>query len=186
MQVDETVKPVAQFTAGTNAGFEILQSFVNKRIKIYSDKRNDPNADVLSNLSPWFHMGQVSVQRAVLYVKKHASHYSKSFVEESVVRRELADNFCYYNENYDSIEGASDWARKTLNDHKKDKRPYLYTREQLEKSQTHDRLWNAAQIQLRNTGKMHGFMRMYWAKKILEWTKSPEDALSDAIFLNDH
>lgn len=186
LKLDETVKPVEKFKAGTNAGIEALQSFVSKRIKIYDDKRNDPNTDACSNLSPWFHIGQLSVQRAVLYVKKHASKNSKSFIEEAVVRRELSDNFCFYNENYDKLEGATDWARKTLNDHRKDKREYVYTREQLEKALTHDRLWNAAQLQLRNEGKMHGFMRMYWAKKILEWTESPEVALADAIYLNDH
>lgn len=184
--LDETVEPVIEYKAGTNAGIEALQSFVGKRIKIYDDKRNNPNANALSNMSPWFHIGQVSVQRAVLYVKKEASQYSKGFIEEAVVRSELSDNFCYYNENYDNLQGAFDWARKSLNDHKKDKRQHLYTRQQLETAQTHDRLWNAAQLQLCNEGKMHGFMRMYWAKKILEWTESPEVALADAIYLNDH
>ena len=183
---DETVLPVDKFQPGTAEGHKALQKFVSKRIKIYDEKRNDPNNDAVSDLSPWFHFGQLSVQRAVLYVKKEASSYSKGFIEESVVRRELSENFCYYNENYDSVKGATDWAKKTLNDHKKDKRPYLYTREQLEKALTHDRLWNAAQLQLRNEGKMHGFMRMYWAKKVLEWTESPETALADALYLNDH
>ena len=183
---DESVKPVDKFQAGTTAGFKQLQSFVSKRIKMYDEKRNDPNNNAVSDLSPWFHFGQLSVQRAVLYVKKEASGYSKGFIEESVVRRELSENFCYYNENYDNIKGATEWAQKTLNDHRKDKRQHIYTREQLEKALTHDRLWNAAQLQLRNEGKMHGFMRMYWAKKILEWTESPEKALADAIYLNDH
>ena len=186
LKLDNTVKPVDDFKAGTISGHEALQSFIDTRIKIYSDKRNDPTIDGLSNMSPWFHIGHVSVQRAVLYVKKRSSQYSKDFIEEAVVRRELADNFCHYNKNYDKVEGAYDWARKTLDDHKNDKRPYLYTRKQLEMAETHDDLWNAAQIQLRNEGKMHGFMRMYWAKKILEWTKSPEVALQDAIYLNDH
>ena len=119
---------------------------------------------------------------------KLKSKYTKSveaFLEESIVRRELADNFCYYNENYDKLEGAYDWARKTLEDHAKDKREYLYTEEQLGKGETHDPLWNAAQVQLVKEGKMHGFLRMYWAKKILEWTKSPQDALRISIYLND-
>ena len=125
------VEPVTTFTPGTKAGLENLQEFVSKRIKLYGAKRNDPNESALSNLSPWVNMGQISMQRAVVYVKKNGSTHSesvKSFVEEGVVRRELSDNFCYYNDNYDSLDGATDWARKTLNDHKKDKREYVYTR----------------------------------------------------------
>ena len=103
-----------------------------------------------------------------------------------IVRSELSDNFCYYQENYDNIKGGYDWAVKTLNDHRKDKREYLYTKEELDLAQTHDELWNAAQIQLKTEGKIHGFMRMYWAKKILEWTESPEKALEIALYFNDH
>jgi len=183
------VEPVSDFfTPGTKAGLENLNEFVSKRIKAYGSSRNDPNVVALSNLSPWVNMGQISMQRAVLYVKKHGKNHSESvasFVEEAIVRRELSDNFCYYNENYDKLEGATDWARKTLNDHRKDKRVYLYSREQLEEGKTHDDLWNASQLQLIKEGKLHGFLRMYWAKKILEWTKSPEEALTEALRLND-
>ena len=186
LKLDFSVKPSELFQGGTKAGLACLEAFVKKRIKIYTDKRNDPTEDALSNLSPWFHMGNLSVQRAVLYVKKHASSHSASFVEESVVRRELSDNFCYYNPHYDSVKGASKWAQDTLETHKKDKREFVYTRKEFEEAKTHDNLWNAAQRQLVKEGKMHGFMRMYWAKKILEWTESPEQALEEALFLNDH
>lgn len=182
------VEPVGNFPPGTNAGLKNLKEFVDKRIKAYGGQRNDPNVAALSNMSPWVNMGQVSMQRAVLYVKKHGKSYSDSvasFVEEAVVRRELSDNFCYYNKNYDSVKGATDWAQKTLNDHKQDKREYLYTRQQLEEGKTHDDLWNAAQLQLVKEGKLHGFLRMYWAKKVLEWTESPEVALKEALRLND-
>lgn len=182
------VEPVDNFPPGTNAGLKNLKEFVDKRIKAYGGQRNDPNVAALSNMSPWVNMGQVSMQRAVLYVKKHGKSYSDSvasFVEEAVVRRELSDNFCYYNKNYDSVKGATDWAQKTLNDHKQDKREYLYTRQQLEEGKTHDDLWNAAQLQLVKEGKLHGFLRMYWAKKVLEWTESPEVALKEALRLND-
>lgn len=108
-----------------------------------------------------------------------------AFCEEAIVRRELSDNFCFYNDDYDNFNGLTTWAQKTLNDHRKDKRDYLYTMAQFEKGHTHDDLWNAAQIQMVNEGKMHGFLRMYWAKKILEWTKSPEEALEVGIYLND-
>lgn len=180
--------PVATFQAGTRAGLANLQDFVESRLKGYGATRNDPNAGTLSNLSPWVNHGQISMQRAVLYVKQHGKSHSESvasFVEEGIVRRELSDNFCYYNDKYDSIQGAADWARKTLKDHSKDKRDHLYTRQELEEGRTHDDLWNAAQLQLVTEGKLHGFLRMYWAKKVLEWTESPEVALQEAQRLND-
>ncbi|XP_055627562.1 deoxyribodipyrimidine photo-lyase [Toxorhynchites rutilus septentrionalis] len=188
LEVDRTVDEVSWAVPGYTGGVTTLQSFVEKRLRKFSTKRNDPTNDALSNLSPWFHFGQISVQRCVLAVKQYGKGFSEgvaAFCEEAIVRRELADNFCYYNKNYDSLKGAYDWAQKTLNDHRKDKRIYVYSREQLEQAKTHDDLWNAAQIQMVNEGKMHGFLRMYWAKKILEWTKTPEEALEIAIYLND-
>ncbi|NXE39616.1 PHR lyase, partial [Ptilorrhoa leucosticta] len=188
LQVDHTVKEVEWATPGTAAGLAVLKSFIAERLKSFSTHRNDPNKAALSNLSPWLHFGQVSTQRAILEVQKHRRTYKDSvdaFVEEAVVRRELAENFCYYNENYDSVQGAYDWAQTTLKLHAKDKRPYLYSLQELEQGTTHDPLWNAAQLQMVREGKMHGFLRMYWAKKILEWTRSPEEALQFAIYLND-
>ncbi|CAG0884475.1 unnamed protein product [Cyprideis torosa] len=187
LEVDESIGPVKWATPGTAAGLRVLEEFLTKRMKKY-EKRNDPNEEALSNLSPWFHYGQVAPQRAILEVslsRKANPKAADSFIEEALVRRELSDNFCFYNPRYDSIEGAADWARKTLNDHKNDVREYLYSFEEFEGSRTHDDLWNAAQIQLVREGKMHGFLRMYWAKKILEWTTSPEEALAFAIKLND-
>lgn len=183
------VEPVQEFfRPGTSAGLENLKQFVEERMKQYSSGRNDPNLEALSNLSPWVNMGQVSMQRAVLYVKQHGKKYSESvaaFVEEAVVRRELSDNFCYFNTEYDSVKGAADWAKKTLNEHRKDRREFVYSREQLEQGKTHDDLWNASQLQLIREGKLHGFLRMYWAKKVLEWTNSPEEALEETLRLND-
>uniref|UniRef100_H3CQU8 Deoxyribodipyrimidine photo-lyase n=1 Tax=Tetraodon nigroviridis TaxID=99883 RepID=H3CQU8_TETNG len=171
----------------------MLESFIDVRLKRFDSQRNDPNAAALSQLSPWIRFGHVSAQRVALQVQRGGRKLGvgvSSFIEELVVRRELTDNFCFYNEKYDSVEvprppGAYEWARKTLKDHAKDKRPYIYTREQLEKAETHDKLWNAAQFQVVREGKMHGFLRMYWAKKILEWTPSPEEALASALYLND-
>jgi len=110
---------------------------------------------------------------------------SSSFLEELVVRRELSDNFCYYNSCYDSCSGFPDWAKETLRRHEKDRREYIYTPEELEAARTHDPLWNAAQLEMVHTGKMHGYLRMYWAKKIPEWTELPDDALRSAVYLND-
>uniref|UniRef100_A0A8C6X9W6 Deoxyribodipyrimidine photo-lyase n=1 Tax=Naja naja TaxID=35670 RepID=A0A8C6X9W6_NAJNA len=188
LQVDRSVKEVEWATPGSASGLKVLEEFVKDRLKCFGSDRNDPNRPALSNLSPWFHFGQVAVQRAILEVRKHRTRYKESvegFVEEAVVRRELADNFCFYNPNYDKVEGAYDWAKTTLKLHAQDKRPYLYTLEQLEEGKTHDPLWNAAQLQMVHEGKMHGFLRMYWAKKILEWTRSPEEALQFSIYLND-
>jgi len=117
---------------------------------------------------------------------KSADKKSKdAFLEELIVRRELSDNFCFYNANYDNFEGFPAWAKKTLNEHRNDRRKYLYTPEQFENALTHDELWNAAQMEMVKKGKMHGYMRMYWAKKILEWTESPEQAMEIAVYLND-
>jgi deoxyribodipyrimidine photo-lyase len=110
---------------------------------------------------------------------------SSSFLEELVVRRELSDNFCYYNSNYDTFDGFPDWAKETLRKHEKDRREYLYTLKEMDTAQTHDDLWNAAQLEMVYKLKMHGYLRMYWAKKILEWTESPADALQAAIYLDD-
>ncbi|XP_067417200.1 deoxyribodipyrimidine photo-lyase-like isoform X2 [Emydura macquarii macquarii] len=148
LQVDRTVTEVAWATPGTAGGLAVLESFVAERLKFFATDRNNPNRAALSNLSPWFHFGQVSVQRAILEVQKYRGKYKESvdgFVEEAVVRRELADNFCYYNRNYDEVEGAYEWAKTSLKLHAQDKRSHLYELEQLEEGKTHDPLWNAAQ-----------------------------------------
>uniref|UniRef100_A0A3B4XLX0 Deoxyribodipyrimidine photo-lyase n=1 Tax=Seriola lalandi dorsalis TaxID=1841481 RepID=A0A3B4XLX0_SERLL len=188
LQVDRTVGEPEWATPGTKGGIAMLESFIDVRLKLFDTKRNDPNADALSHLSPWIRFGHLSAQRVALQVQhsgKKAGQSVSSFIEELVVRRELTDNFCFYNKKYDSVEGASEWAQKTLEVHAEDNRPYLYTRQQLEEAKTHDKLWNAAQYQMVSEGKMHGFLRMYWAKKILEWTSSPKEALSIALYLND-
>lgn len=188
LDVDRTVGEVEWAKPGTLAGMAMLESFIDLRLKNFDTQRNDPNFQALSQLSPWIRFGQVSAQRVARQVQNKGNSASpsvSSFIEELVVRRELTDNFCFYNKKYDSVEGAKEWAQKTLKDHAKDSREYIYTREQLEKSKTHDKLWNAAQYQGVIEGKIHGFLRMYWAKKILEWTSSPEEALSIALYLND-
>ncbi|KAJ6308248.1 hypothetical protein OIU76_017931 [Salix suchowensis] len=178
---------------GEDAAMEVLMGskdgFLTKRLKNYSTDRNNPlKPKGLSGLSPYLHFGQVSAQRCALEARKVRNLSPQSadaFLEELIVRRELADNFCFYQPNYDSIHGAWEWARKTLADHASDKREHIYSKEQLEKAQTADPLWNASQLEMVCHGKMHGFMRMYWAKKILEWTRGPEEALAIAIYLND-
>ncbi|URD78308.1 FAD binding domain of DNA photolyase [Musa troglodytarum] len=178
---------------GEEAAMEALMGrkdgFLTKTLKLYDSDRNDPvKPRALSGLSPYLHFGQISAQRCALEawkLRKSCRQSVDAFLEELIVRRELADNFCYYQPHYDSLQGAWGWARKTLMDHTADKREHIYTKEQLEKAETADPLWNASQHEMVYHGKMHGFMRMYWAKKILEWTNGPEEALSIAIYLND-
>ncbi|KAJ8764206.1 hypothetical protein K2173_005386 [Erythroxylum novogranatense] len=178
---------------GEDAGMEVLMGskngFLTKRFNDYSTNRNNPlKPKALSGLSPYLHFGHISAQRCALEarkVRKLCPQSVDTFLEELIVRRELADNFCYYQPHYDSLQGAWEWARKTLQDHACDKREQIYSTDQLEKAQTTDPLWNASQLEMVHYGKMHGFMRMYWAKKILEWTRGPEEALSISIYLND-
>lgn len=187
LNTDLNVKQINWLTPGEKIANKTLALFISNGLAGYSTRRNDPNLDGQSNLSPYLHFGQISAQRiAIEAMKSSAPEADKAaFLEELIVRRELSDNYCYYNTNYDTFEGFHSWAKESLNIHRNDKREFIYTKEQLEYGRTHDKLWNAAQIEMIKTGKMHGFMRMYWAKKILEWTMSPEDAISIAIYLND-
>ena len=164
-----------------------LRRFIENKLALYSLTRNDPTAHGQSGLSPYLHFGQLSAQRVALEVGSRGADKAsgEAFLEELIVRKELSDNFCFYNPDYDSFAGFPEWAKKTLDDHRKDPREYLYTRSEFETAATADELWNAAQTEMVKKGKMHGYMRMYWGKKILEWSESPEQALETAIYLND-
>jgi deoxyribodipyrimidine photo-lyase len=172
---------------GEKEGKKICHHFIKNKLSDYDRGRNDPNRDAQSRLSPYLHFGQISAQRVALEVLKNGAQGPNrdAFLEELIVRRELADNYCYYNPDYDNFQGFPDWAKKSLKEHRKDKRDYVYTYKQFEEGKTHDSLWNAAQKEMVKTGKMHGYMRMYWAKKILEWTDTPEQAQKIAIDLNN-
>lgn len=187
--VDSSVNVVAWANPGTKAAFEVLHSFIKDRLKGFDAQRNNPANPSLSGLSPWFHFGHIAPQRSILEVSAVRNLYGRSadiFIEEAFNRRELADNFCFYNPLYDCLQGAREWAQETLMTHSKDKRGIAYSREQLENAKTTDDLWNAAQRQLVHTGKMHGFLRQYWAKKILEWcAEGPQTAIDWAVYLND-
>ncbi|MGM0365475.1 MAG: deoxyribodipyrimidine photo-lyase [Actinomycetota bacterium] len=171
---------------GEKEAFRVMELFLENKLKSYAADRNDPNREGTSNLSAYLHFGQISAQRIALEALKFEPDDSQgTFLEELIIRKELSDNFCYYNKNYDSFAGFPRWARDTLARHMADRRPYLYSLEQLENAQTHDKLWNAAQNEMLKTGKMHGYMRMYWAKKMLEWISSPQKSMEAAIYLND-
>jgi len=187
LKVDQQVSTLDSIKSGEKAADETLKDFLKLRLRKYHQKRNDPNEDAQSGFSPYLHFGHISAQRIALEVLRSDSNEAdkEDFIEELVVRKELSDNFCLYNENYDKFEGFPDWAKKTLDEHRQDPRQYIYSERQFENAETHDDLWNAAQKEMVLTGKMHGYLRMYWAKKILEWTESPERALETAIYLND-
>ena len=187
LKINREVKEIDWIKPGESAASLLLKDFLENKFERYADERNDPNKNALSNLSPYLHFGQISAQRIALTVQQFYQNNpsAETFLEELIVRRELSDNFCYFNSKYDSFDGFHDWAKGTLNEHRKDKREFVYSLEEFERANTHEDLWNAAQSELLFTGKMHGYMRMYWAKKILEWSKSPEEALHIAIYLND-
>lgn len=150
------------------------------------DNRNNPLAHATSRLSQAIHFGHVSAQRLALFTQSLPQTPARdSFFEQLVVRRELAENYCYYNENYDNFEGFPLWAQQTLRVHSIDKRPYIYTTDQFEQATTHEPFWNAIQKELVKNGYLNGYLRMYWAKKILEWTPDPMVAQEIAIYLND-
>ena len=186
LKIDFSVQEVDWLVPGEIAAKNKL-NLLHDSLAGYDECRNDPTKDALSNLSPYFHFGHISPQRVALDIKNSSlpEQDKNSFLEEMIVRRELSDNFCEYEPNYDYFEGFHEWAKKTLNEHRNDEREYLYPKEQFEHADTHDPLWNAAQNQMMNKGKMHGYMRMYWAKKILEWSPNPEEAMQVAIDLND-
>lgn len=185
LRIERKAKRIDFFHGGTSEAKKRLKLFIEEKLEKYPDLRNDPTADCLSNLSPYLHFGQISPLYIALKVMATKSQAAEVFLEELIVRRELSLNYVFYNPFYDSFEGLPSWAKKTLYEHAKDSRPYLYSLEELEEAKTHDPYWNAAQMEMVITGKMHGYMRMYWGKKILEWTRSPEEAFKIALYLNN-
>lgn len=184
---DSTPNVLHANISGEKAASKRLRTFIKCKLDSYPMLRNDPGIDAQSGLSPYVHFGQISAQRVALEVMASSSPQASKdeFLDELIIRRELADNFCEFNPHYDSMSAFPDWAKATLDIHRVDERAYIYSKAQLEQCNTHDELWNAAQRELLASGRMHGYMRMYWAKKILEWTESPEQALKIAINLND-
>jgi len=165
---------------GRNEALGRLAVFLAAPAHFYDTARNDPGREVTSDLSPYLHFGQISPLEVA-----RAAWDRPGFLEELIVRRELAINFTWYNEQYDSINCLPEWAKKTLLEHAYDTRDYLYSYEELRQADTHDPFWNAAQKEMILTGRMHNYMRMYWGKKILEWSETPETGYLHAIRLND-
>lgn len=185
LKVNRNVSRAKEYSGGTASAKKRLLYFIMEKCNDLEKLRNDPSLDYLSHMSPYLHFGQVSPLYIALQIKKAAPKDSNVYLEELIVRRELGINFVQYNSHYDCFEGLPAWAKKTLLDHKRDKREYTYSLDTLENADTHDPYWNAAQNEMVLGGKMHGYMRMYWGKKILEWSPEPEEAFFQANYLNN-
>ena len=185
LAIDRSVKRVTSFVGGTSKAKALLEDFLVEKIDRYDELKNEPGESYSSGLSPYLHFGQISP----LYITQRLGEFPETitagFLEELIVRRELGVNFVFYNDKYDSYESLPQWAKSTLEKHRPDGRDELYSREDLEMGNTHDPYWNAAQMEMVLTGKMHGYMRMYWGKKILEWTADPSEAYATALYLNN-
>jgi deoxyribodipyrimidine photo-lyase len=185
LNIDRSVARVETYHGGTSQAKRHLRNFLRYKLGEYAQSKNDPNAETLSNMSPYLHFGQISPVYVALKVYDAEGEGKDAYLEELIVRRELAINFVYYNRKYAAFASLPGWVKGNLRTHAQDKRQYVYTLAQLENAQTHDPYWNAAQLEMMIIGKMHGYMRMYWGKKILEWTKSPKRAFKVATYLND-
>jgi deoxyribodipyrimidine photo-lyase len=185
--LDRSVQPVDSFRGGTTEALKRLRDFVKHKLAHYPERHGKPEIDGTSRLSPYLHFGHIGPHTVALAVENsNAPRAAKDdFLDQLITWRELSINFVHFNPLYDSIESAPDWAHRTLARHARDKRSIIYSREQLEHADTDDELWNAAQRQMLHAGWMHNYMRMYWAKKILEWSPSPAVAYQTAVYLND-
>lgn len=170
-----------------NEGYAKLEDFLETKLSEYSKYKNNPVLNVTSQLSPYLNWGFISAQRVALEIIKSENTYEnkESYLEELVIRKELSDNFCLYAKDYKSFDSLPDWAKLTINQHKYDIRPHIFSLKELENAKTSDPFWNASQNQLLKEGKIHGYMRMYWAKTIALWSNSAQEAIDKAIYLND-
>jgi deoxyribodipyrimidine photo-lyase len=190
-KLDRSIGPVEAFVGGTHAALKRLRDFVAHELANYETQRNHPEVDGTSRLSPYLHFGHISPLTIALAVEEAARQGKvpqatrDSFISELIGWRELAVNFVRHTPAYDSIECAEPWALKTLQEHASDRRDPTYTLEQMERAETYDELWNASQMQMVKFGWMHNYVRMYWAKKILEWSPNPAAAFEYAVILND-
>jgi deoxyribodipyrimidine photo-lyase len=184
--LDDEVPVVPLFTGGTTTGKKVLHDFLADHFDVYADHRNQPQTSDVSHMSKYLHFGQLSpVYIALEAAKKAPSENRDDFLEELIIRRELPMNFVYFQPRYDSYSSLPVFALKTLSEHEDDVREHRYSRAELEDAETHDEYWNAAMREMRATGYMHNYMRMYWGKKILEWSDTPQDAHATALYLNN-
>ncbi|MEW6381566.1 MAG: deoxyribodipyrimidine photo-lyase [bacterium] len=189
-KIDRGVDPVTRFhKGGTGEAKRRFQEFIRDSLSNYSENRDQPQTDFVSHMSMYLHFGQISPLYLALQIKEASGsgleQNTAAFLDELIIQRELTINFVHFTPDYDSFTCLPGWAIKTLLAHQYDKREYLYTPEQLESSQTHDPYWNAAMKEMKYTGYLHNYLRMYWGKKILEWSPTPEDAFRTALAINN-
>jgi deoxyribodipyrimidine photo-lyase len=187
-EIDHSVTPSTEFRGGRKEALNRLKRFLENNLRRYARHKNEPSEHATSGLSPYLHFGHISSLEVALAVKEYAAEHkliADEFLEELIVRRELAFNFARFSPRLDSLDALPDWARATLRVHDRDKREVVYTRDQFERADTHDALWNATQRELLTRGKIHGYYRMYWGKKIIEWSATHEEALATMIYLHD-
>jgi deoxyribodipyrimidine photo-lyase len=187
-KIDHGVPPSVSFRGGTSAAERRLDDFLEHRLPRYARDRSEPSARATSELSPYLHFGHISPLEIALRTGEHASRRklaADGFLEELIVRRELSFNFVRYAESHNSLTALPEWAQRTLAQHAKDSRPSTYSRDDFAAARTHDTLWNAAQKEMLRRGYMHNYCRMYWGKKILEWSRTYEEALATAIYIHD-
>lgn len=189
LRPDRSVTPVTRhYRGGTTQAKELFASFLRDGIDRYVQDRHQPDAGAVSHMSMYLHFGQISPIYLALRAREIGGGLDEekaAFLEQLLVRRELAVNFVHHAGNYDSYDCLPRWARQTLERHRKDRREYLYGRQELEDMRTHDEYWNAAMAEMKHTGYMHNHMRMYWGKKILEWSETPEEAFGTVLSLNN-
>jgi deoxyribodipyrimidine photo-lyase len=188
LRIDRSVEPVSEFLSGGHANArKQLRTFTTRNLSNYDQNRNRPPIDGGSMMSPYLHFGQISPLEIVLAVQKAdaPAGAKDALLEELIVRRELAVNYVFYCPDYDSFQGLPQWSRRTLAEHRRDRRDPVYTPMELESAATDDPYWNAAMLEMRHTGYMHPYMRMYWGKKILQWRPSAEDAFKLTLKLNN-
>jgi deoxyribodipyrimidine photo-lyase len=185
--VDHSGSPVGNFQGGYKEAKRRLNEFVTGRLQRYVAARAHPGEAEVSTLSPYLHFGQISPVEVALAARDAgaANENTAAFLEELIVRRELAINFVHTTPDYDRYDCLPEWARQTLAAHKRDRREYVYSFDQLARADTHDPYWNAAMREMLLTGYMHNYMRMYWGKKVLEWSPSPEEGYAALLRLNN-
>jgi deoxyribodipyrimidine photo-lyase len=187
-EIDHAVKPSSSFRGGSREANRRLQIFLETNLRRYAKDRNEPAGHATSNLSPYLHFGHISSLDVAMSVRAYAQEHklvAEEFLEELIVRRELAFNFTRFAPNFDSLASLPEWALRTLAKHAKDKRDPQYTSQQMEAAETYDDIWNATQKELLIRGKIHGYYRMYWGKKIIEWARTHEEALEFMLYLHD-
>lgn len=185
LRFENATEQQVRLHGGTRNAKRELRHFIEAKLNRFGDLRNNPSLDYLSNMSPYLHFGNISPLFIALEIQGAGGSGADSYLEELIVRRELSFNFVHFNENYDNPECLPKWAKETLELHSFDSREYSYSFSDLEQAKTHDPYWNAAQTEMVRYGKMHGYMRMYWGKKILEWTESHFVAFETALRLNN-